>query len=98
MKVLLLPIILCTVMFACSKEQPIQMEKSHYNLEIELTDSRVIKLNGKEIHLDLLRDQLESLTSKYIIDVVLKVEPDTPFGIVHDIQRMMNSAGIPYRA
>jgi biopolymer transport protein ExbD len=98
MKLLPLPLILCIVLFACSNEQPVQIEKAHYNVEIELSDSRVIKLNGKEIHVDLLPDQLETLTTKYTIHVVLKVAPNAPFGIVHDIQRIMISAGIQHRA
>jgi biopolymer transport protein ExbD len=98
MKLSPLALVFCITLFACTNDKSVQLEKSSYNVEIELSDSRIVKLNGKEIHVDLLQDQLELLTSRYNIDVVLKVDSNAPFGVVHDIQRIMHAAGITIRA
>jgi biopolymer transport protein ExbD len=97
MKYLLSSILCCMLFFTCTPEKMPENSRTSLNLEVELYESRVVKLNGKEIHVDLLQDQLESLSRKHAIDVTLKVAGDVPFGIVHDVQRIMNTVGVAVR-
>ncbi len=57
---------------------------------IEVSDSEVVHIDGKEIHLSFLEDQISAWSEEYELITKINIKPDAKMGILHDVQSLIH--------
>lgn len=63
------------------------VEKPKRTITIEIANSEVVLLDGKEIHVSLLKEQVANLAQSYQLTSELKIAADAKLGIINDVQQ-----------
>lgn len=72
---------------SCLQPEGDLAEKPDRTITIEIIDSDVVKLDGNEIHISFLEDQVALLAEKVDLSVQLHIEPNAMAGVVYDVQQ-----------
>lgn len=75
----------------CSKFETNQSEKKDRKITLEIAHSEVIKLNGKEIHLSFLENQIAFMAKNFNLTIKVEIQPNALTGVVHDVQKAVSS-------
>lgn len=57
-------------------------------IDIEINDTEVIILDGKELHVSFFENVIETLSKSYDLTVNINAQPDAMTGIVMDVTHM----------
>lgn len=85
-------------MLGCSKSGMEIAEKSERIITIEVADSEVIKLDGREIHVSFLETQMASLAEDFELITDVQVDSMAVVGVVHDVQKAVRHYSSRYVA
>ena len=93
-------LLLFSITAACSSYESQFGDKPKKDVLVEIFDSEVVKLNGKEIHITFLDNQISNMASDFRLTSEVRVHQDAPFHVVRDAQTSLRqySSGIAYKA
>jgi biopolymer transport protein ExbD len=90
MKLLILFLLLNSYTFTPSTFILLDYDKSTKLLEIKINESEILLLNGKEVHISLLENQLKEMSKSNRINIKLIVASNATMGIVYDVQKILS--------
>jgi biopolymer transport protein ExbD len=76
--------------FACSPEPNSNTDKLSKSITLEVTDSQILLLDKKEVHIDFLNSVLSDIKNDFDITANLRISPQTPMEIVYNVQKSLN--------
>lgn len=77
------------LLFGCSKTDPDLTELPELTIEVEISNSEIITLDGKELHVSFFENVFETLSNSYDLTVDIKVQPDAMTGVVMDVSHLV---------
>lgn len=69
----------------CTKSEIEVAEKPERVITIEIDESEVVKLDGKEIHISFLENQMAALAEDFEVVTEIKVNSGATTGVVTDV-------------
>ena len=93
-------ILAVSILAACSSSQSKFTDKPEKEVLIEVFNSDVVKLNGKDIHISFLENQIANMAAEFELTSEVRVHQNAPFHVVQDAQASLRrySSGIAYIA
>jgi biopolymer transport protein ExbD len=100
MKKLSILILGISLFTACSSSETKFSDKPNKDILVEISDSEVVKLNGKDIHISFLDNQIANMAADFELTSEVRVHQNAPFHVVQDAQASLRrySSGIAYIA
>ena len=78
------------VIMGCNQPQTAKADKPERTIHIDVSDSPVVMLDGKEIHVALLEDHIARLGESYELSAELSIAADATLGVVNDVQQAVH--------
>jgi biopolymer transport protein ExbD len=63
-------------------------------VEIRIYESEILLLDGKEVHISLLENQLKEMDESNRINIKLIISSSATMGIVYDVQKILSENNI----
>lgn len=73
----------------CSKIDTDIAELPERTIEVEITNTEIITLDGKELHVSFFENVFKSLSNSYDLTVDINVQPDAMTGVVMDVTHLV---------
>lgn len=73
------------LILGCSNDQSDVTDLPEKTIEVVVSDSDVIKIDGKELHVSYFEEILEGLSNSYDLTVDIDIQPDATTGVVFDV-------------
>ena len=90
MKLLITLFSLLVLLTGCDVLKEDHSEHPQKSITIEVSDSEVVQLNGKDLHLSFLEDQISAWSEEYQLITEIDVRPDAGMGVVHEVQSVIH--------
>ena len=81
---------LLILLTGCDLPKEDHSENPQKNITIEVSDSEVVRIDGKEVHLSFLEDQISAWSEEYQLITEIDVRPDAGMGGVHEVQSVIH--------
>lgn len=73
----------------CSNTDADIAELPERSIEVKITDTEIITLDGKELHVSFFENVIETLSNSYDLTVDITVQPDAMTGVVIDVTHLV---------
>ncbi|MCC5925650.1 MAG: hypothetical protein JJU41_03735 [Bacteroidetes bacterium] len=80
--------------FACNSAPAANDSKSTKAITIEVTDTQVLLLDAKEVHIDYLNAVLSAINEEFDISAELSISPQAPMELVFNVQQSLNQHAV----
>ncbi len=77
------------LLLGCSKTDADLTELPELTIDLEISNTEIIKLDGKELHISFFENVFETLSNSYDLTVDIKVQPDAMTGVVMDVTHLV---------
>lgn len=77
------------LLLGCSKTDADITELQERTIKVEITNTEIIMLDGKELHVSFFENVFETLTESYDLTVDIKVQRDAMTGVVMDVTHLV---------
>ncbi len=77
------------LLFGCSKAEADLTELPELTIEVEISNTEIITLDGKELHVSFFENVFETLSNSYDLIVDIEVQPDAMTGVVIDVTHLI---------
>ncbi|MEX1212577.1 MAG: hypothetical protein WEA36_07015 [Balneolaceae bacterium] len=78
------------MLLGCSNVQKDVTNLPERTIEVVVSDSEVITLDGKELHVSFFEQMLEELNNSYDLTVDIDIQPDAITGVVFDVSHTVH--------